>query len=67
MSGFQGHRATDECTGCGIPISDGYVEGCIRCAERRRARLKRGALTSPTGYPGEAIDNTDPRGRIVLA
>jgi hypothetical protein len=56
------HRA---CIGCGIPISDGYALGCEKCWDRRYRRLHRGELRSPTGYPGEWIDNRDARGRIV--
>jgi hypothetical protein len=55
------------CTGCGIPLSDGYVIGCTHCQNRRNHRLKQGQVTSPTGYPGEAIDNKDPRGRLRYA
>ena len=55
------------CGGCGIMLSDGYTLGCDRCACRRYTRLRRGEVETPTGFPGEAIDNTDPRGRLVYA
>lgn len=60
------HKRT-ECAGCGIPLSDGYALGCETCSDRRHRRLNRGELETPTGYPGEAIANTDPRGRIKAA
>ncbi len=53
------------CRGCGIPLSDGYVIGCEQCSDRRRTRLRRGEMLSPTGYPGERIDNSTSRGKIV--
>lgn len=57
--------AATKCVGCQIPLSDGYVIGCHKCSERRSRRLKAGRIYSPTGYPGEMIDNRDRRGRIV--
>jgi len=59
------HSLTKPCAGCGIPNSDGYTLGCQTCVDRRTGRLLRGIRYSPTGYAGEAIDNEDPRGRIV--
>ncbi len=53
------------CRGCGIPLSDGYVSGCRTCDNRRQRRLRRGERFSPTGFPGEAIDNQTIVGRIV--
>lgn len=53
------------CSECGISFSDGYSLECRHCSDRRRSRLKRGTLFSPTGFAGEMIDNTDERGRIV--
>ncbi len=55
------------CAGCGIPLSDGYVIGCKECQDRRSKRLRRGESLSPTGYPGERIDNSVPRGRIIAS
>jgi hypothetical protein len=54
------------CAGCGIPLSDGYALGCAHCQNRRYHRLRQGHLTSPTGYPGELIDNQDPRERLLV-
>lgn len=59
--------AHKNCVGCGIPLSDGYVIGCHICSERRSRRVKRGQLFTPTGFPGEWIDNQDRRGKIVGA
>ena len=53
------------CGGCGILLSDGYCVDCHRCRGRRRGRLRREEVFSPTGFPGEAIDNRTPEGRIV--
>lgn len=55
------------CSGCGIPLSDGYTIACKQCSERKRGRLRRGELLSPTGYPGERIDNQTLTGRIVAS
>lgn len=55
------------CTGCGIPLSDGYSIACKQCSERKRKRLARGELLSPTGFPGERIDNLSVTGRIVAS
>ncbi len=55
------------CSGCGIRLSDGYASGCTVCDNRRTSRLRRGILLSPTGFPGEMIDNTDPKGRLIAA
>lgn len=63
--------AKGNCAGCGIPLSDGYTQGsdygpgCRVCDNRRAGRLRRGELLTPTGFPGEAIDNTTIRGHIV--
>ena len=60
---------TGPCAGCGIPMSDGYVTGsdyapeCRTCSDRRRNRIRRGELFTPTGYAGELIDNVS--GRLV--
>lgn len=53
------------CAECGIFLSDGYCVDCGCCRERRRGRMRRGEVFSPTGYPGEAIDNRTREGRIV--
>lgn len=55
------------CAGCRIPLSDGYTLECKQCCERRGGRLRRGELRTPSGYAGEAIDNSDPKGRLVAA
>jgi hypothetical protein len=55
------------CVGCGIPLSDGCSSPCKTCAERKRRRLSRGEILSPTGYPGERIDNRTETGRIVAS
>ncbi len=57
--------AGGSCSGCGIPLSDGYVIGCQQCSDRRRSRLRRGEILSPTGFPGERLDNRTSRGRII--
>jgi hypothetical protein len=54
------------CTGCGIPLSDGYVLGCNICSGRRSLRLKRGERFTATGFPCELIDNSDKRGRLII-
>ena len=58
---------TTRCVGCGILLSDGYVIGCTTCSERKRRRLDRGELLSPTGFPRERIDNLSVTGRIVAS
>ncbi len=54
-----------ECAECGIPWRDGYSLACKKCAARRWSRVRRGELFTPNGFPGEAIDNRDPRGTII--
>ncbi len=54
-----------ECAECEIPWRDGYSEWCKKCSARRWSRRRRGERYTPNGYAGEAIDNDDPRGRIV--
>jgi len=55
------------CSGCGIPLSDGYTIACQQCTNRRSGRLRRGEFLTPTGFPGELIDNNHPKGRLVPA
>jgi hypothetical protein len=62
-----GEPGETPCVGCGIPLSDGYTVGCRKCDNRRASRLRRGETTSPTGFPGELIDNTHPKGKLILA
>ena len=63
------HRTYPErpCKGCGIPLGDGYTLGCAHCQNRRTLRLRRGELTTPSGYAGELIDNQDPKGHLISA
>jgi hypothetical protein len=66
---MSGHRRLPSegaiCTGCGIPLSDGYVLGCNHCSNRRQRRLSRGELFTETCFAGEMLDNRT--GRIVAS